>query len=53
MLVDVDEAFVEKLAFIYDTYRFGFFGFMVFSSLLHRFSSVSASFERQFQSPTT
>jgi len=27
--VDVDEAFVEKLAFIYDTFRFGF---MVFSS---------------------
>jgi hypothetical protein len=27
MLVDVDEAVVEKLAFIYDTLRFGFMVF--------------------------
>ena len=38
--LDVDEAFVEKLAFIYDTFRFGF---MVFLSLFH-FSIVFASF---------
>jgi hypothetical protein len=37
--VDVDEAFVEKLAFIYDTFRFGFNGFFI----------VSASFLQSFK----